>query len=368
MAEDKLLEKLSEDAHLIRLPKLGDSMDDATIVGIIVEVGSEIAKDDIIFEIETDKATVEMQSPFGGIVKAILVEQYDTLEVDAPLMIITDSDVDIDAGVIDSLKKISRTSLNNGGDQSVDETYPDLNIEDIVTAANDQSEIEYQLGRIYPASRMQKLTAQRMLKSKREIPCFYLNAKVDVTELAEFRDELNETREIKVSYNDLIIRAVALGLKRFKLMTGQPEDDNIRLADSIGIGLAIDTPGGLVAPVIKDADEKSVVQIAKESQALIAKAKSNKLQPEDLQGGCITVSNLGSVGIDSFIPIVIPGQCSILGVGQITETLLPEPKEPQVRKIVSLSLSVDHRVVNGAYGGQFLDYVRKILQDITNYS
>lgn len=207
-----------------------------------------------------------------------------------------------------------------------------------------------------------------MVQSKHEIPCFYLSVKADVTDLVKFRFKLNKTSDVKVAYNDFIIRAVALGLEKFPIMTGQLAGETIQLADSIGVGLAISVPGGLVAPIVKDVNKKDVRQIARDSKALIEKARSNKLAPTDLEGGCITVSNLGAFEIESFIPIVVPGQCSILGIGKISETCVPESGNIMIRKLMSMILSIDHKVTNGAYAAEFLDYVRKLLEDTSTFS
>ena len=150
-------------------------------------------------------------------------------------------------------------------------------------------------------------------------------------------------------------------------MTGQLAGDAIKLADAIHVGLAIAVPDGLVAPVVKDVNKKDIKQIARDSLALIERARNNRLSPTDLEGGCITVSNLGALGIDSFIPIVVPGQCSILGIGQITDTCVPEDSKILVRKLMNMTLSVDHKVTNGAYAAQFLDFVRKLLEDTITF-
>ena len=146
-------------------------------------------------------------------------------------------------------------------------------------------------------------------------------------------------------------------------MTGQPAGDNIQLADNISVGLAISVEGGLVAPIVKNVDKNTPAQIASDSKALIAKARANKLAPDDLSGGCCTLSNLGAFGIEAFTPIVVPGQCSILGVGKITATCVPNDGNLLVRDMMNMTLSVDHRVVNGAYAAQFLDFVAKLLSE-----
>ncbi len=226
---------------------------------------------------------------------------------------------------------------------------------------------EVKLGATVPLNRLQKITAERMLRSKREIPCFYLTVRADVTDMVELRTKLNQASDVKISYNDFITKAVATGLEKYPIMTGQLEGQAIKLASSINIGLAISVPDGLVAPILKDVNKKDVKQIARDSQALVERARSNKLAPTDLEGGCITVSNLGAAGIDSFIPIVVPGQCSILGIGRITDTCVPDNGNIMVRKLMNITLSVDHKVANGAYAAQFLDFTRKLLEDTSTF-
>jgi pyruvate dehydrogenase E2 component (dihydrolipoamide acetyltransferase) len=407
-------------AREVRLPQLGQTMEEGTIVNCLVKVGDEVKKGDVIFEIETDKATLEMESPAEGFVKYILTDTDQTLPVGAPLLVLGNKDEEVPQSFVDSLKaavaatpvaatveaapaapaaepteptaeakpterikaspRAKKLAEQLGVDlAAVTGTGPAGRIteQDIKNASSAKpvkpapakvSEPTAKLGTKIPLNRLQKITGQRMVQSKHEIPCFYLSVKTDVTDLVKFRTRLNKTGDVKVAYNDFIMRAVAIGLEKFPIMTGQLTGDTIQLADSIGVGLAISVPGGLVAPIIKDVNKKDVRQIARDSKALIEKARSNKLAPTDLEGGCITVSNLGAFEIESFIPIVVPGQCSILGIGQITETCVPESGHIMVRKLMNMTLSTDHKVTNGAYAAQFLDYVRKLLEDTSTFS
>lgn len=337
----------------VKLPKLGETAEEGTIVDCKVKLGDEVKKGDVIFEIEVDKATLEMESPADGFVKQILVKTGQTLPVGAPILVLGDKDEDVPQSFTNSPK---------AGVKKAAVAEPAA----VVAAAAIPTAAAPVLGVTIPLNRLQKITAQKMLKSKQEIPCFYLTVKADVTDLVEFRTRFNQTSDVKVAYNDFIVRAVAIGLEKFPIMTGQLAGDKITLADGISVGLAISVPDGLVAPIVKNVSEKDVAEIARDSEALIEKARSNKLSPADLEGGCITVSNLGAFGIDSFIPIVVPGQCSILGIGRITDTCVPENDGFAVRKLMSMTLSVDHKVTNGAYAAQFLDFVRKLLEDPSN--
>jgi pyruvate dehydrogenase E2 component (dihydrolipoamide acetyltransferase) len=396
-------------AREIRLPQLGETMKEGTVVNCLVKVGDEVKRGDVIFEIETDKATLEMESPADGFVKHILAEVNQTLLVGTPILVLGEKDEQVPQSFIDSLKAAApaasaavappaaepvkvepqvskpagRVMASPRAKKLAEELGVDLtNLtgtgpggkiteEDIKKAAASKPARpvagEIKLGDTIAINRLQKITAERMLKSKREIPCFYLTVKADVTELVKLRTKLNETSDVKISYNDFIMKAVATGLEKFPIMTGQLAGDAIKLADAIHVGLAIAVPDGLVAPVVKDVNKKDIKQIARDSLALIERARNNRLSPTDLEGGCITVSNLGALGIDSFIPIVVPGQCSILGIGQITDTCVPEDSKILVRKLMNMTLSVDHKVTNGAYAAQFLDFVRKLLEDTITF-
>ncbi len=355
-------------AKEVRLPQLGRTMEEATIITCFVKLGDEVKKGDCVFEIETDKATLEMESPLDGFVKYILVEADQTLPVGTPLMVLGDKNEQVSQSFLDSLKTAAPpVKAEPAKSQVVSEIEPKSPPVETPT-------MEIKAGKTIPLTKKQKITAERMVKSKREIPCFYLTVKADVTDLVELRTKLNETSpapprgRVKISYNDFIIRAVAIGLQKFPIMTGQLAGDTIKLPSTINIGLAVSTPDGLIVPVVKDAHKKDVKQIAADSTALIEKAQNEKLLLTDLEGACITVSNLGAFGIDSFIPIVIPGQCSIIGIGRITDTCFPENSNITIRKLMSMSLSVDHRIATGAYAAQFLDFTRKLLEDTSTFN
>jgi pyruvate dehydrogenase E2 component (dihydrolipoamide acetyltransferase) len=403
-------------AREVRLPQLGETMKEGTIVNCLVKVGDEVKKGDVIFEIETDKANLEMESPGNGFVKYIFVEINQTLPVGAPVMVLGEKDEQIPKSFIDALtggptaapvvsaatpasavsaapvaepgRPAGRVMASPRAKKLAEELGVDLAsikgtgpagkiTEDDVKNASEaarapaapavptaQTIAEAKLGATIPLNRLQRITAEKMLKSKHEIPCFYLTVRTDMTDLVMLRTKMNETSDVKISYNDFIIKAVATGLEKFPIMTGQLVSDSIQLAKAINIGLAISVPDGLIAPILKDVNKKGIKQIARESRDLIERAGSNKLNPTDVEGGCITVSNLGSLGIDSFIPIVVPGQCSILGIGKITDTCVPDNGNISVRKLMNMTLSVDHKVANGAYAAQFLDFVRKMLEDV----
>jgi pyruvate dehydrogenase E2 component (dihydrolipoamide acetyltransferase) len=402
---------LPPSANVVKLPQLGQTMEEGTIVSCLVKVGDVVNKGDVVFEVETDKATLEMESPAAGCVKAIVARLGETIPVGDPVLILAPKDIEISDAMVASLKagapamaaaaasapsaatvapgpapapvrktgriiaspRAKLAAKNLGVDLAiVSGTGPAGRVteEDVRAASSAPAAAatgEIALGSLVPLNRLQRITAERMLLSKQTIPCFYLTVKVDMTALVAHRTKINETAPVKIAYNDFIIRAVAMGLEKFPIMTGQLAGDKIRLADDIGIGLAISVPDGLVAPIVHNANKKTAAQIATDTKALIDRARADKLTLEDLEGGCITISNLGAFGIDAFIPIVVPGQCSIIGIGQIVDTCVPENGGILIRKLMSMTLSVDHKVANGAYAAQFLDFVKKTLEDPSNF-
>lgn len=212
-------------------------------------------------------------------------------------------------------------------------------------------------------TRIQKLIGQRMLKSKQAKPCFYIGLKADVTELMGLRPRLKKQEGIKITTNTFYIRALALAAKKYPLMTSRFEGNNIRIADAINVGFAANAPQGLVVPVIKRTDEKTLAEIARLEKLLMEKALSNKLTLEDMEGETIALSNLGAYGIDSFIGIVPPPTSTILAVGNVVPTVIPEDGKAITRKMVSLSLAVDRRIIDEIYAAKFLNFIKEQLQN-----
>lgn len=372
-------------AQEVRLPQLGKAMKQATIVSLKVGLNHSVVKGQILCDLETDKATIEMESPLGGKIRHIFCSEGQCLPINTPLFVIGEDNEALSAEFLTSLKSEFDASLNSTSldlpaatpasgntsqenDAVLSKIRPSTSslrpIQDMPVEAQNTTEITVEPGKKIPLSRWQKIIADKMLQSKQQIPCFYLNIRVDVTELSELRDKLSKTATTKISFNDFIMAALAKGIQHYPIMSGKLGKDCIILAPTIDIGLAIATDTGLVAPVVRDVAGKTLAQIAAASADLISRTKENKLTADDLAGGCITISNLGGLGIDSFIPIAIPGQCSILGVGRIINTPTPSGKgDILIRKIMNLNLSVDHRVANGADAAQFLDFVKKQLEN-----
>ena len=214
-----------------------------------------------------------------------------------------------------------------------------------------------------PLTRIQRLIGERMSKSKQSKPCFYIESKADVTELMALRPKLSKSLGVKITTNTFYIRALALAAAKYPLTVGTLVGDNIKIADAINVGFAVNTAQGPVVPVIKNADKKQLAEIARQEKLFTEKARSNKLTLADIEAETIALSNLGAYGIDSFIAIVPLPASTILAVGNVIKTASPQDGDIVVRKMTSLTLAVDRRIINETYAARFLNFIREQLQN-----
>ncbi len=225
--------------------------------------------------------------------------------------------------------------------------------------------------RILPLTRIQRLIGERMLWSKLTKPCFCVKSKADMTELMGLRRELGKSLGVKVTSNTFFIRALALAAREYPAMLGRLSGEAIVIADAINVGFAVNSPQGLVVPVIRDADKKSLAEIADLDTLLTGKAMHNKLTLADIEGETIALSNLGAYGVDSFIGIPPLPTSTILSAGNVVRAVVAENGRPRMRKIAELSLAVDNRVISAEYAARFLGRIVERLQnpgtiDLTN--
>ena len=212
-------------------------------------------------------------------------------------------------------------------------------------------------------TRIQKLIGRRMLKSKQGKPCFYLETKADVTELMALRPKLRKSFGVRITTNAFYIHILGLAAQKYPLVVGRLEDDSIKIAECINVGFAVNAPQGLIVPVVKDAAAKTLPEIGREETLLTDKARDNKLTLEEIEGETIALSNLGAYSIDSFIGIIPPPTSTILSVGNVIPSVVCRNGEMIARKIVSLSVAADRRVVSETYAAEFLNYIKDRLQN-----
>jgi len=202
-----------------------------------------------------------------------------------------------------------------------------------------------------------------MLQSKLSKPCFYLESKADITELMAIRPKLRKSLGVKITTNAFYIHTLALAVQKYPLTAGKFETGHIKIAERINVGFAVNAPQGLVVPVVKNAAEKTLPQIAVEEQLLTNKARDNQLTLEDIENETVALSNLGIYGIERFLGIVPPPATTILAVGNVVPTVVCENEEINVRKIVSLSLAADRRVLDETYAAEFLNFITEQLEN-----
>jgi pyruvate dehydrogenase E2 component (dihydrolipoamide acetyltransferase) len=217
-----------------------------------------------------------------------------------------------------------------------------------------------------PVSATWRLMAERVTQSWTSVPHFYLFRTVDAGRLVAWHESARRRwghQDAKITYTDLLVRLVAAALRAHPRLNAAFVDGAISLNDAVNVGLAVAVEDGLVVPVVQRADELGLREIAARRQDLVARAQAGRLRPEDVRGGTFTLSNLGMYGVDSFSAIINPPQAAILAAGRIAERVVPVDGRPAVRSMMDLTLSCDHRVVDGARGAQFLATLAELIEE-----
>ena len=367
------------------LPKLGQTMEEAEIARWLKAEGDQVKRGEVLLEITTDKATLEVESYFTGTLRKILAREGETLPVGTIIALVGDADEPIpqeylaekgrgkpekvvsptgapqeakpvqgpkEARILAS-PRAKRLAKEKGVElEKVRGTGPGGRIteKDVMSYAQTAS-----------LSPMRRILAQRMSRSKREIPHFYLFMDVDMSRAVEMREELKKKGE-EVSFNDFLIRAAGLALKEFPGLNAEYTKDRIRAREEIDIGLAVAAHEGILAPVVRGVDKKSLTEVAAATHSLIQQARGKRLTPDQYQGGSLTISNLGMLGVKSFIPIISPGQAAILGAGEIEERAMVRGNKIEATRMMTLVLAADHRLTDGVEAAKFLGRVKKLLQ------
>lgn len=409
-------------AEVIRMPRMSDTMEEGNIVGWLKQEGDRVEPGETLAEVETDKATMELDSYTEGVLLHIAVKS-GTVPIDGVIAVIGQPGEDwqallaapaaataaapietapvaatVETATVaapaaspvavasDSRTKASPLAKSVAREAGVDisqitgtgdngrivkrdveaflESKPapaaavaePVHPQPTSTPAVDQYED-------LPLSQMRKTIARRLSESKFSAPHFYLTMEIDMANASDWRRRINEVAPVKVSFNDLVIKAVAAALRQHPMINASWLGDRIRLNHEINIGVAVAVEEGLLVPVIKNADAKSLSQINTEVKGYAAKAKDKKLQPQEMQGNTFTISNLGMFGIDEFTAIINPPDACILAVGAIVEKPVVRGGQLEVGQLMKVTLSCDHRVVDGAKGAQFLQSLKGILEN-----
>jgi pyruvate dehydrogenase E2 component (dihydrolipoamide acetyltransferase) len=420
-------------AIVIDMPKLSDTMQEGVIAKWNVKEGDKVSSGDVIAEVETDKATMDVEVFDAGTVLKILAKEGDAVPLGGIMAIIGKPGEDISgllggnggaAKKADSPKeepkqeaKDAPAESNGKQDKTFDPILGDLESKSTAPASDDRvkasplarkmaEEQGLDLGSIKgsgpegrivkkdvlaaeaapakaaPApsakpvfvaasaedediriSQMRKTIARRLAESKFTSPHFYETIDIDMKQAVAVREQLNAISDVKISFNDLVVKACAVGLRRHPKVNTSWLDDVIRINGSVNVAVAVAVEDGLLTPVIRNADQKGLRQISVETKDLATRARDKKLQPEEWEGSTFTISNLGMYGIEEFTAIINPPNAAILAVGAIRDVPVVEKGQVVPGKRMKVTLSSDHRVLDGATAAEFLGTLRNLLEN-----
>jgi pyruvate dehydrogenase E2 component (dihydrolipoamide acetyltransferase) len=399
----------------ITMPKLSDTMLEGTLIKWHKKAGDKISVGDVIADVETDKATMEMEAFDEGIIAEILIPEGGVVKVGQPIANLEGGKKSVvksatpaatvttpPAATATALTKpkpaampdVSRTKASplakkiafergvdlsgiqgtGPGGRIVAADVPTTAVAQGRTAALAAPRIDVPFSDAdtkTPLSGMRRTIAERLLASKTQIPHFYLSIEIDAAPLAKLRKDLNAAAEAagtsKVTVNDFILLAAARAAKQHPKVNAAFAGDSVVEYGRVNLSVAIAVEDGLITPVIRDAQSLSLREISAAVKDLAVRARSKKIKPEEYQGGTLTISNLGAYGIDSFYAIINPPQAAILAVGAIVKKPVVNAQDQIVAgQRMTISLSGDHRVVDGAAGAEFLSTIRKSLESPTS--
>ncbi|WP_026809978.1 pyruvate dehydrogenase complex dihydrolipoamide acetyltransferase [Arenibacter latericius] len=420
--------EIPEGVEVVKMPRLSDTMEEGTVATWLKQVGDEVEEGDILAEIETDKATMEFESFYAGVLLHIGVQEGETAPVDAVLAVIGPKGTDVDAVLASGGKTTPKKeeaakeapkqsapaatsssdaseapSVNDGqrilasplakkmaeekgvdlrdvkgtGDQGriikrdIEEYQPKAKAAEKSVVSEDKAKsaapINLPVGEERTEevknSQMRKVIAKRLGESKFTAPHYYLTIEVDMDYAKASRVQINSLPDTKVSFNDMVVKACAMALKKHPQVNTTWNNETTRINHHVHIGVAVAVEDGLLVPVLKFADQMTLTQIGASVKDLAGKARNKKISPAEMEGSTFTVSNLGMFGISEFTSIINQPNSAILSVGAIEEKPVVKNGEIVVGSTMKVTLACDHRTVDGATGAQFLQTLRAYLEN-----
>lgn len=397
-------------AEIVNMPRLSDTMEEGTVAKWHKNVGDMVSEGDLLAEIETDKATMDFEAFQEGTLLYIGVEEGNTVPVDSILAILGEKGEDVKA-LIEGGGPATEVLIEKKEEKDVIEEATDAPTESVSVSSNNgrvkASPLAKKMasdkgidistltgtgegGRIVkkdidsyqpkksvplqmtqstggyedtPVSQMRKTISKRLSASKFNAPHFYLTIDIDMDNAISARKAINEMADTKVSFNDLVIKSTAAALRKHPKINSSFLGDKIRVNHDINIGVAVAVEDGLLVPVVKSADLKGLSTINAEVKDFAAKARDKKLQPSDWEGNTFTISNLGMYGIEEFTAIINSPDSCILAVGAIKQVPVVKNNQVVPGNVMRVTLSCDHRVVDGAMGSEFLKTFKTILEN-----
>ena len=398
----------------LSMPQMGYDMQEGTVVRWLISEGDEVKKGDAIAEIETDKAVVEFESTSDGVLRRIVVPEGTTLPVGQTIAIVGTPDEELPVAVTEAptapppetpdISVAAAPAEQEGAPVPVGEvraspvarrlaqergidltqvkgTGPGGRITKSDVLSVEPSERPEAVAEAPPAlpaapplpasgekvalTRMRQQIARVTVKSKQEIPHFYVSSEINMTQAMALRQQINDAVEhegVRVSVNDMIIKASVGALKRYPKFNSSFAGDAIQMIESINIGIAIAQEEGLILPALMDCGGKSLSQVSAASRDLIERSNGGTLRPQEYAGGTFSISNLGMFDVSSFAAIIQPPQAAVLAVGKVLKRPAVEDGGLTVADMMTATLSVDHRVADGAEGARFLVEVKRLLE------
>ena len=414
---------LNDSFQIVTMPRLSDTMEEGTVSSWLVNVGDVVKEGDILAEIETDKATMEFESFHEGTLLFIGINVGETAKVDSLLAVIGDPNSDYKSAIenfginpiandkveiedvpteiitetsetitesikepisnnenprvlasplakkIAKEKSIDLNLINGSGDngriikEDVENFKPSVvsDFKDNSTSKIVESGIES--FEDIENSQMRKTIARRLKESKFSAPHYYLSVEFEMDNAIAFRNQYNSLPETKISFNDIVVKACAIALKQHPRVNSQWFDDKMRLNHHVHVGVAVGVPDGLVVPVIRFANEKSIPEIGSLVKSYASKARDKKLSPDEMQGSTFTVSNLGMFGIEEFTSIINQPNSAILSVGTIVKKPVVRDDKITIGHTMKITLACDHRTVDGVTGSLFLQTLKGFVEN-----
>ena len=402
-------------AEIINMPRLSDTMEEGTLAKWFKKVGDSVKEGEILAEIETDKATMEFESFYDGVLLHIGIEEGSTAPVDSIIAVIGSKGEDISSIISggNDIKEEPQPEVKEEPQPEVkEEPQPEVKkvsasdeltdrilISPLARKLANEKGIDIKLvkgsgdnGRIIKRdidsykpqnysqfiqpspsitesstesqnSTMRKAIAKRLSDSKFSAPHYYLNIECEMDNMISFRKQFINTQNIKISFNDVIAKAVSLSLARHPKVNSRWYDDKIVFYDHVHLGVAVAVDDGLIVPVVKYANSKTLPEINKEIKDFAERAKNKKLTPAEIEGSTFTISNLGMFGIESFTSIINQPNSAILSIGSIIEKPIVKNGDIVVGNTMKLTLACDHRTVDGATGSLFLKTLKEYIEN-----
>jgi pyruvate dehydrogenase E2 component (dihydrolipoamide acetyltransferase) len=423
-------------AEVVTMPKLGFDMAEGVLVRWVIAEGGSVNRGEVLAEIETDKATVEIESAFSGVVHRHLAAEEDVLPVGVPIAVIGEAgeEIDIDSLVSDSAGDSQSKETPGSAEDSLEPTTPDTQTESVSVSDREKSQLPGGVksspvarrmaeqngldltaikgsgpgGRIVkkdietfmampspvvseqppvtgttpapvfspvgppppdqavPLTKLRQAIGRRMGQAKQQLPHFYVAYEYDVAPLMALRKQINSMLDgsgEKLSVNDFIVKATALALRQYPNLNASLDGTDVIQHGQVNVGVAVAVPGGLLTVVVKDADRKTLRQISLETREMAGRAREGKVKPNDIEGSTFSTSNLGMFDVEEFIAIINPPEAAILAIGSAKQTPVVVDGELSIGWRMKSTISVDHRISDGAEAAQFMQALASYLEE-----